>query len=182
MGSVNDSVITGDVHLHDLLHSNHACIRASMLTQNTFKGSYRFKNFSELSRSNKAIQTVSLSKTWAIVSQHPFTPISWQAAEKYLRIVSTPSAEATTVGTEAPTARMAPVPGGRIASKLSMPIMPMLLTVNVPELYSSGDSCLPRARFTKSCTYSGIQLALMLHLKLNHAGRTHTLGYCNMQL
>ena len=37
-----------------------------------------------------------------------------------------------------------------MASKLSAPNMPRLEMVNVPLLYSSGDSCLPRARFTRS--------------------------------
>jgi hypothetical protein len=77
--------------------------------------------------------------------------------------VIVPSAVAITVGTEAPTARIAPVPGGRIASKHSIPIMPMLLTVNVPEEYSSGDSCLPRALFTRSCMHhhDGTQFMLI---------------------
>jgi len=37
-----------------------------------------------------------------------------------------------------------------MASKVSTPNMPRLLMVKVPLLYSSGASCLPRARFTRS--------------------------------
>lgn len=39
-------------------------------------------------------------------------------------------------------------PGGRMASKLSTPNMPRLEMTKVPVVYSSGDSCLPRARLT----------------------------------
>lgn len=39
-------------------------------------------------------------------------------------------------------------PGGRMASKDSTPNMPRLEMVKVPLLYSSGDSCLARARLT----------------------------------
>ena len=39
-------------------------------------------------------------------------------------------------------------PGGRMASNDSTPNMPRLEMVKVPLLYSSGDSCLARARLT----------------------------------
>jgi hypothetical protein len=44
-------------------------------------------------------------------------------------------------------------PGGRMASKASAPYMPMLEMVKLPVLYSLGDSCLLRARFTRSCRW-----------------------------
>lgn len=40
-----------------------------------------------------------------------------------------------------------------MASNVSTPYMPRLLMVNVPLLYSSGASCLPRARFTRSAQF-----------------------------
>ncbi len=42
------------------------------------------------------------------------------------------------------------IPGGKMASKLSTPYIPRLLTAKVPLLYSSGASCFPRARLTRS--------------------------------
>jgi hypothetical protein len=44
-------------------------------------------------------------------------------------------------------------PGGRMASKASAPYMPMLEMVKLPVLYSLGDSCLLRARLTRSCRW-----------------------------
>jgi hypothetical protein len=46
-----------------------------------------------------------------------------------------PFGSATTVGLAAPTARMAPWFGGRIAVKASTPIMPKFEIVKVPEEY-----------------------------------------------
>ena len=48
-------------------------------------------------------------------------------------------------------ARMAPWPGGRMASNMSTPYMPRLLMVKLPELYSAGDSDFERALPTSSC-------------------------------
>ena len=67
----------------------------------------------------------------------------WPAAQQ-----QEPSQQGRQVREKTRLARAAP--GGRMASKLSAPNMPRLEIVNVPLLYSSGASCLPRARFTRS--------------------------------
>lgn len=46
-----------------------------------------------------------------------------------------PDGSWTTVGLDAPTARMAPWPGGRMAPKVSTPIMPRFEMVKVPDEY-----------------------------------------------
>lgn len=65
-------------------------------------------------------------------------------------------------------------PGGRIASKLLTPNMPRLLMVKLPLLYSSGASCLARARFTRSAQLRDIWYISVLSASCNiHAHRHH---------
>ena len=47
-------------------------------------------------------------------------------------------------------AKIAPVPGGSIASNLSTPNIPKLDKVNVPVEYSSGSNCFALDLFTRS--------------------------------
>jgi len=61
-----------------------------------------------------------------------------------------PSLLATTVGFDDAIAKIAPVPGGRIASNLSTPNIPRLDKVKVPVEYSSGSNCFDLDLFTRS--------------------------------
>ncbi len=60
------------------------------------------------------------------------------------------------------------LPGGRMASKVSAPYMPMLEMVKVPLLNSSGASFLARARLTRSA-----QLRLIWYMSVLSASCTH---------